>query len=388
VGTLSHQLGRAWRWLARPDVLAGFIIALLALLVVGTLVPQLPAIPLSPAQLADWRTLARTRYGPLASLLEGAGAFRVYRSPLLWTLIALLGAATLSCTLRRWPGRWRSVFDGPEGLAEDGAAALTKLLESAPHSEIIEPTQFWPPGAVKGNASPDLNILTDVASQALARHEYRVRGGRAGELVWLRGDRNRLATLATLFDHLAVLLILVGVCLSAILGWRELLTVDPGGTVQVDHGTGIALYNEGFDIERYQDGSPAAYTARITIEQEATTTPRTIGVNQPTNIDGVWFYLQGYHQQEGRYAVTLLAVHDPGFGVVVMGVLLLLGGMLVALYFPRSSVIARISAPTGALLLAGWADHRAYAFDQDFTALTADLRQAWNPEGDGTVAAA
>jgi cytochrome c biogenesis protein ResB len=388
VGTLSHQLGRVWRWLARPDVLVGLIIALLALLVLGTLVPQLPADPLSLQQLAEWRALARTRYGPLASLLEGAGAFRVYRSPVLWTLIALLGAATLSCTLRRWRGRWRSVFDRPGARSEDGAAALTKLFESASHSEIIEPSQLRPAGGVRGNASSDLNTLTDVASQALARHDYRVRSESTAELVWLRGDRNRLATLATVFDHLAVLLILVGVCLSAILGWRESLTIDPGGTVQVDHGTGIALHNEGFDIERYQDGSPAAYTARITIGKGATTAPRAIGVNQPANIDGVWFYLQGYRQQEGRYALTLLAVHDPGFGVIVAGALMLLASTLVALYFPRTTVIAQITVPTGTLRLAGWADHRAYSFDQDFAALAADLRREWNPAGEATVAAA
>jgi cytochrome c biogenesis protein ResB len=381
-GLLPHGYKRAWRWLARPAVLAALVIALLALLALGTLLPQLPTVAPGPAELDEWRALAQTRYGPLAALLEAVGAFRLYRSPLLWTLIALLGAATLSCTLRRWPGKWQSVFSPATRPAENTAAALSHEVEAASHSEVLELAESRALGGAEAVELPRLDLLCEIARGALVQHDYRVRDESMPDLVWLQGDRNRLSALGTLVDHMAVLMILAGVCLSTILGWRESLTMEPGGTAQVGHGSGITLHSEGFEVERYQDGSPAAYTAQVTIERGGGTERRAIGVNQPASTHGIRFYLQGYRLDEGRYAVTLMAVHDPGYGVVVLGGLLFLAGILVALYFPRSSVRIRITGPSGTLRLTGWADHRAYDFDRDFAALAADLRQDWRPEAD------
>lgn len=391
VGVLTHGLERAWRWLARPVALAALLAALLALLALGALLPQLPAVTPGPAQLVEWRALAQSRYGPLAALLETAGAFRLYHSPLLWSLIVLLGAATLACMLRRWPGKWQSVFSPPARPIENSAAAFSQELEAASHSEVvvlsrlprlggIEPRA---PGGVKAADLPPLDLLSGIARRVLVQHDYRVRGENTPELVWLQGERNRLSALGTLVDHLAVLIILAGVCLSAVLGWRESITIEPGGTAEVGHWSGITLHNQGFEIERYQDGSPAAYTARVTIEQAAETEHRTIGVNQSIGRSGIRFYLQGYRPQESRYAVTLLAVHDPGGVVVLLGGLLFLAGVLLALYFPRSSVTVRITGPSATLFLTGWAEHRAYDFDRDFAELAADLRRDLELEAAG-----
>jgi hypothetical protein len=388
VGTIPQVFRQAWRWLARPAVLVALIVALLTLLALGTLLPQLPVAARDTAQLTEWRALAQARFGPLAPLLETIGAFRLYRSPLLWTLVALLAAATLSCTLQRWPGKWQSVFGLQARRTGNVAASAPPDLEGAAYSELMElPKSRSFDGAESGSfceeeASdpPSLDLLYEVARQAMVQHDYRVRGENMPDFAWLQGDRNRLSALGTLVDHLAVLLILAGVCFSTIFGWRETLTVQPGETVQVGHGRAVALRNEGFEIERYRDGSPAAYTAQVTIATREAAERRAIGVNRPASESGIRFYLQGYHPVESRYAVTLLAVYDPGFGVVVLGSLLFLAGILVALYFPRSSVTVKIAGPSGTLRLTGRADRRAYDFGRDFAALAADLRRDWKLE--------
>jgi cytochrome c biogenesis protein ResB len=217
-----------------------------------------------------------------------------------------------------------------------------------------------------------------MARRALEQRDYRVRAESASDAIWLLGDRNRLSRMCTLAEHLAVLIVLAGVGLSLVLGWRETLTIEPGGTAEIGHGTGIALRNHGFAIERYADGSPANYAAQVTVDSGEETERREIGVNQPAVKRGTRIYLQGYRPVKDQYAVTLLAVHDPGYGVAVGGGILFLVSVVVALYFPRSSVQIRISGD-GTLRLAGWADRRAYTFDREFAGLVADLRGETDP---------
>jgi hypothetical protein len=188
------------------------------------------------------------------------------------------------------------------------------------------------------------DALSDIARRALNRRDYRVSAESDPDLVWLRGDRNRFSPLGTLTEHLAVLIMLAGVVLSLILGWREAFVIESGGTVDVGHATGITLRNDGFKIERYGDGSPAAYTAQVTLERGGKTGRSQIGVNQPAVERGTSLYLQGYSPDESRYTVTLLAVHDPGYGVIVGGGVLFLAGLVVACISPEFCIFGSHAA--------------------------------------------
>jgi cytochrome c biogenesis factor len=278
--------------------------------------------------------------------------------------------STLACTLQRFPVYWRASFSQPVRLPETA-------LDAVSHTSILEPRSV--------DEAASLATLSDAARRALQGRDYRVRAEGDPDLAWLRGDRNRLSPLGAVLEHVAVLVILAGVCLSLFLGWRETLVIEPGATVEVGRATGITLRNDGFEIERYGDGSPAAYTARVTIESRGKTERRDIGVNRPAAEHGTRLVLQGYSPIGSRYAVTLLAVHDPGYPVVVAGGLLFLASIVVTLYFPRSTVHVRI-ARSGGLRLAGWADHRATDFDRDFADLAAALAATgrWKPEADGS----
>jgi cytochrome c biogenesis protein ResB len=360
---------RSWHWLARPGVPAALIVALLAVLLLGALLPQLPELAPGAPRLDEWQALARARYGPLAPLLEALGAYRLYHTPLLWIPLALLGLATLACLVQRLRAAWRAAFVRPVRLPE-------AAIDSVPHAFS---TAFQP-----ADDPARLEALSDLARRALRRSGYGVRAESDADLVWLRGDRNGLAPLGTLTEHLAVLIILAGVVLSLALGWREILVIEPGSAVEIGHATGIAVRNDGFEITRYADGSPAAYTAHVILEGEARSERREVSVNRPAAAGGVHLYLQGYRSADDAYAVTLAAVHDPGYGVVVAGGLLFLAGIVVALYFPRSTMHIRIGSD-GVLRLRGWADRRAYDFAREFADLSACLRQEAEREQDDST---
>lgn len=358
---------RVWGWLARTEVVAALFLAVLIFVALGSCFPQISEpITAQNDQLAQWEALVRARYGPAAvSLLNAAGAFSWYRSPLLWALAASLAIATLACTLQRWRPNWRAALRQPTLIPEP-------LLDAAPHKAVVQPD------IVSDQAMGRVDLFA-LARVQLQQRGFRVRCERVSSPVCCRGDRNPLSSLGTLLDHSAALLLLVGVVLSSAAGWRETLTLAPGQTGEVGHGTGLALRNDAFQIDRYPDGSPAAYTARVTIGNATETMQNVVAVNRPLVHRGLRVYLQAYRGGEPSYDVTLLVVRDPGYLPVVAAGLLFLAGLTVSLYFPRSTIHIRLVSD-GSLRIAGWADHRAYEFEHEFAELAAQLSRAGGDE--------
>ena len=345
-----------WRFFARLNVTAVLIAVVLLLAVLGSFFPQLPpTIATDPERLARWEAAVRARYGALTNLLAVSGAFRCFRSPVFLAPVALLALATLVCTLDRWRGLWRRAFHQPVRCSD-------VALDTAPHTASL--------------TAPDAAALPRIVRECLEQRGFRVRTEVAPTnqpTIHLRGDRYRLSPLATLVTHLAVLLLLVGAVLSSGYGWRERVTIGPGETAEVGHGSNLALRDEGFIVARYPDGSVASYEAEISITEGDREVKRSrVRVNEPLTYGGVGLYLQSYAGTEDRYSVTLLAVHDPGYGLVITAGFLLLLGLTVSFNFPHCWVHARIG-PQGTLRLAGRADRRAYDFGREFEALVKEI---------------
>jgi cytochrome c biogenesis protein ResB len=376
----SRSLKRAFRFLARLDVAAVLIVLLLLLAGLGSCFPQVsPAVASDAVRMARWEAGVRARYGGLADALAAGGAFAWFRSPVFLVVLALLATLTLVCTLERWRGVWRRARYQPVRCSD-------AALDRAPHTASLN-------AAAGGD-------LPEVVRQVLEGRGFRVRttkvvttngamnettnGTTNGRAVYLRGDRNRLAPLATLVTHVAVVLLLLGTVLSSGFGWREEVTLGPGETAGVGHGSGLALRNEGFAVERYLDGSVAGYEAGVAIVAGGRDAARgSIRVNEPLNYRGVRLLLQAYAETPDGTTVTLLAVRDPGYGPAVVAGFLLLLGMTVSFNFPHCWVHARIE-PEGRLRLAGRADRRACDFGREFAALVEEIRRALGREGEGT----
>ena len=359
----SQTLKRGWRFWSRIDVAAVLIFVVLLLAAFGSCFPQLPSsVAAEPERLAQWEASAREKYGALADFLGASGAFRWFRSPVFLIPLGLLAGATLVCTLDRWRSVWRRTFYQPVHCSD-------VALDSAPHTaRLVVPSAVDSPNALR---------------QCLKRRGFQVRTTNHPTnhqtnqpTIYLRGDRNRLTPLATLVTHLAVLLILLGAVLSSGYGWREEITIGPGEMAEVGHGSRMALRNDGFAIVRYPDGVVAGYEAKVTIFVAGQEAKRgSVQVNEPLSYDSNWFYLHGYQEAEGQYAVTLRAVRDPGYGVVIAGGFLLLLGLTVSFNLPHCWVHARIE-PKGILRLAGRADKRAYGFSREFTAMVKEIERS------------
>lgn len=334
------------------DVVSILFAALLLVVALGSCFPQRSVIiDTDPDRLASWERLIRVRYAGLAGALETIGAFQLFRSPLFLVLLGSLTLSTIICALDRWRAVWGRVFSRR-------VYCSNAMLDVAVHSQHLSLTPSTGPQIVR---------------DCLELRGYRVRTAKVGETLHIRADRNRLAHLATLVSHLAVLLLIIGVVLSGIYGWREELFIGPDQVGQVGHTEGVTLNYEGFQIERYPDGSPADYVAEVRLVDASQRLARGhVRVNQPLVYGDFGIYLQGFARDEDGNMVTLLVVHDPGYILVVVSGLMLLLGMTVSFNFPHSCVYARLG-PGGSLDIAGRPDRHNYDFDREFRELVDEL---------------
>ncbi len=356
---IKHVCSVAWNGLVRLDVAAALIAAVLLVAALSSCFPTLtPELAADAGRLATWEAGIRARYGTLADLLIAGGAFNPFRTPAFLLPLMALAVATLACTLDRWRKVWRRAFYRPV-LSSDAA------FTAAPYTASLtaSPGTAWPV----------------VIRDRLEQRGFHVQSQTTDNIFYLRGDRNRLALLATLTNHLAVLLLLLGAGLSSS-GWREEVTIGPGQTAAIGHAAGLAARNDRFAVERYADGSVAAYRADIAlIDGGREVARRPVQVNQPLTYGGLGFYLRGYTETEGGTSVTLLAVYDPGYGLAVAAGFVLLLGLVAILYFPACSVYAKI-APGRPLRLAGQADRRAADFGRAFAALVGEIGRSAGTE--------
>jgi len=363
------------RWMSRLgsrlDVASLLIFVALSLAALGSCFPQVsPPVAADAERLEQWEAGVRAKYGALTDLLSASGAFRWFSSPLFWVPPALLAVTTLVCTLDRWQAIWRQALHRP-------ARCSDLALDSAPHTARLTMPPPLAGGAEEGVVRERLERRGFQVQVSAAASDAPTDDQTSDQTIYLRGDRNRLAPLATLVTHLAALLLLLGAALSSRYGWREEVTIRSGETVEIGRGGGLALRNDGFTVIRYPDGNVAGYEATVTVVGERGAMHGSIRVNEPLTYGSVGLYLRGYEGAAGRYNLALLVVHDPGYGPVIAAGLLLLLGLTVSFNFPHCWIWARIE-PEGVLRLTGRADRWACDFGREFTALVEEIEQAAN----------
>jgi cytochrome c biogenesis protein len=350
----------SWHFLTRLKVAALLLLLVLLLAALGSCFPQLsPPVAADAGRLAAWETGVRARFGSLTNALAAVGLFNWFRSPLFLAAVGLLAVASLACTLDRWGRVWRRAFPAtfvPSDLA----------FQVAPHTARLA-----------GLQAADLPAWL---GRHVRQRGFRVELGHVEDVLYLRAERNRMASLATLLTHLALLLLLAGALLSAAFGWREEVSLGPGASVPVGHSSRLVLHNRGFSMDRYPDGSVAVYRAQVALTQDGQAVARAaVEVNRPLTYGGLDFYLSGYTATGEGYTLTVLIVRDPGYGLVVAAGFLLLLGLMGTFNFPRAWMEARLDTG-GALQLAGWAERGAWDFEREFEALVKEL-EAWRAAG-------
>ncbi len=130
----THDLWRsAYRTLASTRLALWLLAGLGMMMLVGTLLPQLPVQMEESAQ-AVWLAYANEKYGSLFVPLHSLGLFQMFRSPAFLALVAALLVNTALCTINRLRSLGRMIGQrrvGALGTLVTHLAVITLLLSLA-----------------------------------------------------------------------------------------------------------------------------------------------------------------------------------------------------------------------------------------------------------------
>jgi cytochrome c biogenesis protein len=277
----------AWRQLTsmRTALILLFLLAVAA--IPGSVLPQRATDPLA---VNDWIS----RNPGSAPVLDRLGMFDVFASPWFSAVYILLFVSLIGCVLPRIGAHWR---------------AMRQPTPPAPRRlDRLAGSRMW--------TTTDTQVLAAAAAE-LRRDRWRVTPGPsrdgAGSLAAEKGFARETGNL--LF-HIALVLILVGVALGALLGWK--------GTVIVREGNGFANtltqydsfspgrlaspddlppfsftmtdFDATFEREGSQRGAPRSFSAQLEYRAEPAdpVQQREVSVNAPLRVDGAKVFLVGH----------------------------------------------------------------------------------------------
>lgn len=201
-----------WNILASNELLGLVLLSLALLLALAAWIPQAPDSASNPIAYSRWLAETRANLGSSFTLWQQVGLFSLERHLALRLLLAL---ATLALIVRL--------------LKSIGAARLAWLRS---------PTLSR--GAAELAAEP---LLEEVAATLRARRFRVIRQGST-----LHADRFPLGDAGGIALYLGVLLVLMGLAISAAAGWRASnLTLGVGQATLIGHGTPYSIHLDSFD---------------------------------------------------------------------------------------------------------------------------------------------
>jgi len=262
-----------WHFISSMRFAMVIMLAIALLGVAGSLLVQAPAAVLDdPAAKAEWLESVRPKYGGWTNVLDTLGLFTVFTSVLFKFLAALLTISLIACSVHRIPGMVRTARNP---RVDVGPA----FFEHAPQHEAI---------VVRRSAEETRAVVEG----ALRARRYRTLAADDGT-VHIYADRFRFAPFAGLVGHLSLVVIVAGVILGGIYGYRDSqFTIAEGQTLPVAAEPGVTLQLLDF-TDRYDPttGAPIDYASQVVLLKDGVEVDRhTVRVNDPLRYNGLTFY--------------------------------------------------------------------------------------------------
>jgi cytochrome c biogenesis protein len=255
-----------WKFLGSRRLAVILLAALLLLLVLASLFPQMP----EPGAREGWLEAVNLRYGAASAWLSSLGMFEAYRSFWFLTLLAALLLNTLICTVQRLPHLWRS---------------LTEPVL------VQRPAAFYQGLAWRAEWTLDSLEQELVAVQAvLMRHHLspRIERDERAACASLYAEQGRWSQAATVVSHIAAVSLTLAIACRPALVWQE-SDVDllPGEVHRIGHGSGL-------EVRAGQLALEPKLTVPLGILMGGPVFTETVGINRPLTFRGVRFHLQAY----------------------------------------------------------------------------------------------
>jgi cytochrome c biogenesis protein len=290
--------GGWFRWIWRQFTSMRTALILLFLLAVASIPGSIfPQRGTNPLKTKEWIADSPT-WGPI---LDRLGFFEVYSSPWFSAIYILLFISLIGCVLPRAAAHWRAMRTPPP-------AAPRNLSRMQSHA-ILEGADA---------------AAIDRAAEFLRARRWHVLRGETSGTQWVSAEKGYLRETGNLLFHLALILILVGVAIGGLFGWKGNVIVKDGDgfsdtLTQYDVWGGgrfadpaklppfsftLTDFRVEFDRSVAQRGSPQLFEADVDYKASPDSVPEKarIEVNYPLEVDGAKVFLVG-HGYAPRFVV-------------------------------------------------------------------------------------
>ncbi len=276
----------AWRQLTSMRTALVLLVLLAIAAVPGSVLPQRGANELDVTAWIE-------RNPGLAPAVDRLGLFDVFTSAWFVAVYILLFLSLIGCVLPRMSAHWRSM----RAPTPPAPRRLGRLAGA----------RTWSTGDPQ---------LVDTAEQVLRADRWRVTRGVGADADSLAAEKGFARETGNLLFHLALVLLLVGVALGSLLGWKGTVIVregngfantltqydsfQPGRLASGDDlppfGFTMSDFDATFERVGSQRGAPRSFSAQLVYRSgpgEAEQS-RTVSVNSPLRVDGAKVFLVGH----------------------------------------------------------------------------------------------
>ncbi|HYG60396.1 MAG TPA: cytochrome c biogenesis protein ResB [Symbiobacteriaceae bacterium] len=272
-------LDKTWDFFASVPVAVVLLFLIAAASIGGTLIPQ-------EGLYSDWRTPSEFypyRYGEFwGNFLYKTGMTRMYTSWWFLSMLFMVGASLVVCSLERFVPLWRAV----------------QRPNPAPPASFVK--------HLKNRFDYRSKESDPIASleQALKAARYTV--VRQGDRLY--ADKGRWGRWGPYVLHIGLIFVLAGGMMRAIPGAYvdTFIWVRDGAVVKVPE-TNWFVRNDKFTMETYENGQPKAYKTQATvIDDSKEVKQQLISMNEPLGYRWTELYQSSYKQELGLAVVTLV----------------------------------------------------------------------------------
>ena len=280
------------RWLWRQLTSMKTALILLFLLAIASIPGSiLPQRGTNPILVEQWLTDNPT----LGPVLDSIGAFDVFGSPWYSAVYILLFISLIGCVLPRLGVHWKAMRSQPPPAPKN----LSRM------------------GGTAFEYAGDTQTTIEDARKILEKDRWRtVVGQDPSGVHWVAAEKGYLRETGNLIFHFSLILILVGVAVGGLFGWRGNVIVREGEgfsntLTQYDAWGGGRLSSadnlpefsftlESFDVEfereNSQEGAPRLFEANMVVDRPGVegSTRHLVEVNEPLVIDSAKVFLVGH----------------------------------------------------------------------------------------------
>lgn len=283
---VSGLLREIWRKFTSMRT-ALLLLTLLALAAIpGTVIPQRD---LDPVKVDDYLA----KHPKLGPFLDHIGMFHVFSSVWFFLIYALLFISLIGCLVPR---------------IRKHAAAMRRRPPSAPrHLTRMRMSTQW-----RVDEEPAA-YLDAVHRKLRSRHWRADRRDEDGGATTIAAEKGYLRETGNLIFHVSLLVLLIGIALSSLFGYKGTVLVTEGGGFANTHAnydvfTGGSLFNNSqlapfsFTLSDFKagydpsTGEPTNFEAFVNYKSSPSSTalPYDVRVNHPLDIDGAKVFLVGH----------------------------------------------------------------------------------------------